>query len=283
MKVTVYIPTRNRCALLRRAVTSVLRQTYYDIDLIVVDDGSTDGTQKYLSELERSGTLRVICNRNRFGACHSRNEAIEAAQGLFVTGLDDDDFFQPERVQCFVEHWHNICPKFKRTTAGLFDSVCIKSGSQKKLLYEKLIVEKKDLKKANLIGNQVFAPKAHYINAGLFDPQMPAWQDWDLWLRMASMFGSFFNIKKGTYVIVPRKNGADDSISTKPEFMIRYASDLFIHKHKLGTLSEKSAIKNNLLNYCQVKPSLHDIAILLSGGYVRAGVRMSFKKSRLLI
>lgn len=281
MKVSVYIPTKNRCSFLRRAVESVLQQTHAEIDLVVVDDASVDDTRKYLMEMERSGKLRAILNRNSYGACVSRNEAIEAARGLFVTGLDDDDFFLPDRINQFTKAWGTNSNSNEAPVAGLFDSTIVRKNNVETVRYAKAAVDKNDLKLANLIGNQVFAPRTHYLNAGLFDPQMPAWQDWDLWLRMADQFGSFINIGKKTYV-VSAKLVSDGSISEKPEFIMRYASRLFAYKHSLDSFSGRSALTLSMLRYKQVMPTIKDICILFFGGHVNAGVRACARKSRLL-
>ncbi|MCG2794063.1 MAG: glycosyltransferase [Weeksellaceae bacterium] len=90
-KVTIYIPTKNRLALLKKAVDSVLRQTYTNWELIVVNDASTDGTKDYLDDLSKSNPkVKVIHHHESLGACVSRNDAIFSATGTFITGLDDD-------------------------------------------------------------------------------------------------------------------------------------------------------------------------------------------------
>lgn len=93
MLVTIYIPTKNRLDLLKRAIKSVRDQTYSNIELIVVDDGSKDGTREYLEKEHEAGLLRAIFHQESLGACVARNAAIELSQGEFITGLDDDDYF----------------------------------------------------------------------------------------------------------------------------------------------------------------------------------------------
>lgn len=87
--VTVYMPTYNRVDLLQRAVESVLSQDYKNIELIVVDDNSTDDTHKYLSKIvEEDSHFRYFINEKNSGACISRNKAIFSTNGEFITGLD---------------------------------------------------------------------------------------------------------------------------------------------------------------------------------------------------
>ncbi|HBM8534493.1 TPA: glycosyltransferase family 2 protein, partial [Escherichia coli] len=107
--VTVYIPTFNRVELLKRAVNSVLRQTYKNIEVIIVDDASTDGTHNYLELISRKDNrVKYFIKQERSGACISRNIAIQNATGKYITGLDDDDYFLDTRIEDFVRQWEKI-------------------------------------------------------------------------------------------------------------------------------------------------------------------------------
>src|ERR1700722_18236400 len=106
MLVSIYLPTKNREALLRRAVESVLTQSYTTLELIVVDDGSTDGTRRYLETVRTADSrVRVIRNETSLGAPLSRNLAIRDARGEFIAGLDDDDRVHPHRIASLVGEW----------------------------------------------------------------------------------------------------------------------------------------------------------------------------------
>lgn len=103
--VSVYIPTRNRSELLERAIDSVLDQSQDDLEIIVGDDASTDRTPELLARYARAHKNIVFLRNDKpASACNSRNKAISAARGTFITGLDDDDEFLPDQVPRFVEH-----------------------------------------------------------------------------------------------------------------------------------------------------------------------------------
>lgn len=89
-KISVVIATHNRVDLLRRAVSSVNSQTSPPVELIVVDDHSTDGTSEYLETLQPIG-VKVALN-NGSGACSARNQGLSLATTDWVAFLDDDDF-----------------------------------------------------------------------------------------------------------------------------------------------------------------------------------------------
>lgn len=98
--VTVYMPTHNRGALIRRAIDSVLNQTYKNLELIICSDGSTDETVDILQEYcDKDPRISYVVNETSQGACYSRNRCIERAKGEFITGLDDDDEFTANRIE----------------------------------------------------------------------------------------------------------------------------------------------------------------------------------------
>ena len=256
--VTVYIPTKNRLKLLKRAIQSVKRQTYINIELIVVDDGSTDGTPYYLASEMAAGFLTAIFHHKSLGACVARNEAIIQAKGRFITGLDDDDYFiSHQRIEFFVTKWNSM----NKNIAGLFDSFIVATQCGELVDYKAQTVTFKSLINHNTPGNQIFAPKSHFLSAGLFDPLMPAWQDWDLWLRISEKFGTFENINRLSYLV----DAAHDAerISTRDGGIIRSAMTRLREKMVHLTLHEKSSLIITMCAYPQVKPRIVDLLTLL--------------------
>ncbi|MEO6966001.1 MAG: glycosyltransferase family 2 protein [Acidobacteriaceae bacterium] len=96
MLVSVVIPSYNYAALLREALNSVLAQTYKDIQVIVVDDGSTDDTSNVLNEF--TGRVQAI-RLGRSGISAARNCGIDVAHGEFIAFLDSDDLWSPEKIE----------------------------------------------------------------------------------------------------------------------------------------------------------------------------------------
>lgn len=99
-KVTIVIPTYNRALLLRRALMSARAQTYPRIEIIVVDDSSTDGTPEVVAEF--GDTVRYVRGFKE-GCAGAKNRGLAAASGELITNLDDDDLFLPEKVERQVE------------------------------------------------------------------------------------------------------------------------------------------------------------------------------------
>jgi glycosyltransferase involved in cell wall biosynthesis len=106
--VSVIIPAYNRAATIARALKSVLAQTVRDIEVIVVDDASTDGTLDAVRRAQ-DGRVRCIACDSNAGAAAARNRGIMAANASFVAFLDSDDFWAPEKLQRQLD-WFATAP-----------------------------------------------------------------------------------------------------------------------------------------------------------------------------
>lgn len=106
--VSVIIPTYNRAQFLIEAMQSVFDQTYRPIEMIVVDDGSDDGTDEMVKKwwAARSGAtgfeLKYII-QNNMGACVARNRGLQESQGEFIQFLDSDDLLYPQKIRLQIE------------------------------------------------------------------------------------------------------------------------------------------------------------------------------------
>lgn len=264
--VTVYITTYNRNALLKKAIDSVLSQTYTNIEIIVADDGSTDGTQQYLQELENEGVLNAVVNTSGTpkGACYGRNRAIYNAKGRFITGLDDDDYFEPWRIESFVSTWQK---QATNTFSALFDGVAEHRKDGVVNCYDTPIVSYKDLRTSNLIGNQVFTLTSNLQDIDGFDEKMPALQDWDTWLRLSQAKGDILNINRRSYIQI--QDHGDIRITEKPAEKIRFAFERLMSK--LEPLSQKEEIQliYTMYGYQQMNNRLSELKKLFVGGHFR--------------
>ena len=99
--VTVYIVNYNYSKYLEQSIESVLAQTFKDIQLLIIDDGSTDESHKILDYYENIYNIKVIRNSNQ-GLTASNNDALRLAKGKYITRLDADDFFHEEAIQQLV-------------------------------------------------------------------------------------------------------------------------------------------------------------------------------------
>lgn len=173
MKVSVIIPTFNRRKLILDAVNSVLRQSYSDIEIIVVDDGSNDGTAAMLEE--NYGDAVICLQQSNKGLGAARNRGVSAASGKYIAFLDSDDLWQESKLGLQVEVMEKLPDLgFTFTDFIIFnDSGKIDhSGIQtwfaepkawEKILPDRLFFSKQDIKKeGDAAGFNVYVGDLYY-------------------------------------------------------------------------------------------------------------------------
>jgi len=249
-KVSVYIPTHNRATLVKDAVMSVLNQTYKNIEIIIVNDGSTDNTQAVIEQLATSyPTIKVLRNKTPKGAPHSRNLAIKSCSGYFVTGLDDDDLFYPDRILDFMR-------EFTDEFSFLSSSYTEFNGKNKIVNFNRATrISFDDIKVRNYIGNQIFTLKSRMLTLDGYDLSFKAWQDYDLWLRLIKQYGPAKILNNASYEV----NVANDRprITSSSNAYLGYKQ--FINKHSdVLSSREKTCQRINDLYNRKVKVSLLD-------------------------
>ena len=271
--VSIYIPTRNRVRSLDKAVESVLSQSYRNVELIVVNDASDDGTQEYLlRKAEMDPRLLPLTNERPCGAAASRNIAILKAKGAFVTGLDDDDCFLPQRISAFMDYWHLLTAQGARPACLFAQDICIDSGICRAITRKRSSVTAEQLLEYNYIGNQVFAPRDHFLEAGLFDTNMPAWQDLDFLIRLLKRFGTAHLLDAPTYLFDVTMR--PDRISLQ-EKKIRKAFERIACKHADHPGSRKSFFLQMFQEGYGLSPGVGDWLHFLSWkGFPKGMIRM---------
>lgn len=222
--VTVYIATHNRAALLLRALESVLNQTYPNIEIIVADDGSSDETAELIQPYVESKKVIYLRNETPKGACATRNLAIMEAKGEYITGLDDDDEFTKTRIRLLLDTF--IINRYSCLATSYAEKT--PSGVINRQLDTGIVTLDK-LLHANVLGNQVFTKTAYLKEIGGFDEEMPAFQDYDTWVRLLARFGSGYKLRDLEYIwYTDHQSGR---ISESPQRRVR-ALTLFIQKHE---------------------------------------------------
>jgi glycosyltransferase involved in cell wall biosynthesis len=181
-RVSVIIPTYNRSKLLREAVESVLAQTYPNIEVVVVDDGSTDDTAAVAAQY--AGRVTYLKQANQDVAA-ARNTGIRAASGEYLSFLDDDDLILPTKIARQVQVLAS------RSEAGLVHCRYYYANEDGNYLYKVGLLPEGEVLQKLVCKNFVWvgAPLIRcqcFEQVGLFDEEIPAiCADWDMWLRMA--------------------------------------------------------------------------------------------------
>jgi len=265
MLVSVYTPTKNRLELLIKAIDSVLGQTHQDIEMIVINDGSTDGTAAYLEErAQKDHRLRFVNKTISEGAPKARNMAITMAKGEFITGLDDDDAFQPNRVEAFIAYWQLLKNLGLQPACLYSQDIIVKNGIADVGTHKKGSITYRDMIEFNYIGNQIFAPKQYFVEAGLFDEQLPAWQDMDMFIRVLKKFGTAYllDIPTQLYDDSPRT----DRISIKSAMKIRSACNALTSKHAENARHKQQFMLQMFSKFYGIRPTIKDWWIFMKLG-----------------
>lgn len=186
-KVSIVIPTFNRSSSVKKAVESVLNQTYQNFELIIVDDNSNDDTRETISIL-KDRRIRYHRNKKNLGGSASRNVGINMASSKFIAFLDDDDEWLPEKLEKQI----HILEKTKSDFCGVFTGFkYLKEGKViKRTIPQKEGDLYRDLLWSNCIGTtSIFLVKKSCLSEiGNFNEKLPASQDWDLYLRLARKY-----------------------------------------------------------------------------------------------
>ena len=184
--ISVVIPSYNRPDRLRRAVNSVLEQTYKEIEVIIVDDASEDATQ--LKELSKSDKVKVLQNDINRGPCYSRNRGISEARGEYINFLDDDDIIFPEKLEKQVRIFNDSNnQKLGMVTAHAIDErsgkIIKKFNRVEGNIYQEL------LKSYAVSGIETMLFKASSLKEiGGFDEELQSSQEYDLLIRLSEKF-----------------------------------------------------------------------------------------------
>ncbi|SFM93127.1 Glycosyltransferase involved in cell wall bisynthesis [Formivibrio citricus] len=180
---SIVLPTHNRAELLQRAVNSVLGQKFRDFELVIVDDGSSDGTREWLASLAED-RIRILRHETPRGASAARNTGIRAATGEWIAFLDDDDEYWPEfleRHHALIQqhpeagwHWSGIRRHFWHSDGQVEcrDQVWLEADTNKRYLTQL----------AASYG--LLIRKTLLEQVGGFDESMPVAEDLDLLFRL---------------------------------------------------------------------------------------------------
>lgn len=184
---SVVIPTKNRCGLLARAISSIKNQDWTNIEIIIVDDASTDETRQYLDTLSKADDkIKYIRNESSVGGAKARNQAINSAAGYYIAFLDDDDVWLPNKAKKQIE----MLRSDSRLSAVTCDFKIIYSGFPF-IRIKKIPVNftKNDIYASNFLGgaSMCLTYRQLILNVNGFNEKLLSCQDWDLWLKLAQL------------------------------------------------------------------------------------------------
>ncbi len=279
IKFSIIIPTYNRADLIRETLNSILKQTYQNWEAIIIDDGSTDGTEEVVSSINDP---RIIYHyKKNEERCVARNVGIEKSIGDYITFIDSDDAYYSEcleyaykylRTNPQAEIFHLAYEVRDRNTSQLLSNF---SRRNDYILNESLL-------SGNIMSCMTTFMRKHIGRKYKFslDQRLLFSEDWEYWLRISTEYKIYFHNKIGGILYEHPKRGVNQ-ISIKKHI----ASKSFFMKHilkneaivqKYGNRLDKLKIHAKLyiaLQYALTKEKK------LSLLYILSAIKISFLKT----
>lgn len=205
--VSIIIPTYNCALYIAETIASVLDQSFKDIELIVVDDGSTDATRDIVASF--SQPVRLVTQANA-GVCVARNRGISEASGKYICLMDHDDYWFPHKLDRQVHTleqqpetgvvyssfilWHRDKSSGQFPSPDTFDLNSYSDDTVPEFsgwIYHQFLIDCWMLTSTAMFRAEIFD------QCGLFDESLPYSEDWDLWLRISRRY-PFVQLRRPT-------------------------------------------------------------------------------------
>jgi glycosyltransferase involved in cell wall biosynthesis len=183
-EVSVVLPTHDRIAWLRQSLRSVLWQKDVDVEVIVVDDGSTEETRRFVMSLDDPRIVLIRHDRSQ-GVSAARNHGAEEAKGEWVAFLDDDDVWSPHKLSRQLQVARASGRRWVYTGSVNVDETLDILGGKPPPTPEEVI---RLIYRQNVIpggGSNVAVHRDELERVGPFDPRLKNTEDWEMWMRLA--------------------------------------------------------------------------------------------------
>lgn len=243
-EVSVIIPTCNRANLVKRALHSVLEQTFRDFEVIVVDDASQDNTKEVVASFADERVKYIKHDKNRGGSA-ARNSGIKAAKGKYIAFLDDDDEWMPTKIEKQVRKFTELKKNVGVVYCGY---CCVYDGRVVKEVLPKSRgnIYEESLMRCIINGITPLVRRECFDITGYFDESLPSCQDWDMWIRVAKYYDVDFvpEIEAKVHMSGSQVSaGLTNRIEARKMILEKYMDDLkgapsvlSYHLQRLGSL-----------------------------------------------
>lgn len=220
--ISVIIPSYNRADTIDRCIKSVLNQTYSDIEIIVIDDKSTDNTEEVVKSLKDRRVKYIRLEKNS-GACVARNIGVKEAKGEYIAFQDSDDEWHENKLELQLNYL-----KTKNLDVVSCRMEQIFDENKINIFPRNLDLEGNNIYFKNSISTQTILGKKICFENERFDENLPRFQDWDLVLRLIKKY----RVKILDKVLV-KAYIQEDSISKNPQKAIN-ALEIIKDKHSIN-------------------------------------------------
>ena len=247
--ISVVLPTFNGSRYVREAIASVLAQTHQALELIVVDDGSTDDTPSILASYADS-RMRVIRHPQNAGLPTALNTGFASAIGDFVTWTSDDNYYVPEALEVMAAH--ALASQSDCVYTDYFE--CAPGGPPRLVS----LPPRFDPKSGVTLGACFLYARAVMTEVGAYDPDTVPAEDYDYWLRIAARYSiAHINQPLYYYRLHPQSLTAQTAASYAPRIMN------ILLRLRYGHLSASQARTGLLLMLATRRLERRPIAVLI--------------------
>ncbi|MEE9611550.1 MAG: glycosyltransferase family 2 protein [Desulfatiglandales bacterium] len=230
--VSVIIPTFNRARKVVRAISSVLFQTFTDYEVIVVDDGSNDGTADSLAPFRQH--IKYLPHHRNLGISAARNTGIKASSAPLIAFLDSDDYWLPEKLSVQIEFFSQNSKAMACQTEEIWIRKGVRVNPRKKHLKPSGDIFEPSLKLCLVSPSAVMVKRSVLGEVGPFDEDLPACEDYDLWLRISCQYPVHLIHRH----LVVKEGGGADQLSSTFKGMDRFRIKSLIKLLRSGRLSD---------------------------------------------
>jgi len=242
--VSAIITTYNRRNYLKEAVLSVLNQDYRDMEVIVVDDGSTDGSHEEVDGLP----LQYVWKENG-GISSARNKGIKVSRGEYIAFLDVDDLWKKDKLS---EQMRRM--KEESALISYTDEIWIRNGKRlnQKLRHRKYSgrIFEQCLPLCIISPSSAVIKREVFDTVGLFDESLPVCEDYDMWLRICARYPVLLI----ELPLIIKRGGHADQLSRAFEAMDRFRAQSIVNILNSGVLDEAmaAAARQELQEKCRI-------------------------------
>ena len=275
--VSIVVPTYNHSIYLKRALESIINQTYENWEVIVIDNHSTDNTFEVVANF-KNNRIKYLKVHNKGIIAISRNIGIKSANGEWIAFLDSDDWWTRDKLEICIQSinekvdfiYHDL--EIIANKSRIFSRKKIKSRKLKKPVLIDLLTE------GNAIGNSsVFVRKKFFdeINGIDESKELVAAEDYNTWLRIAKLTDQFVYLKKRLgYYLVHDQSVSKKDMSIPARYAIKEFSGLLTQyqKTKQEAFLKYISGRFNFLNL-NYKKSMKDLLFTLKNGGISLKVR----------
>lgn len=231
--VTIYITNFNYSEYIEKSIKSALDQTYKNLEIIIVDDNSTDNSKDLLNKYIKHPKIRIIFNKKNLGLLKSSNIAIKASNGEYIMRLDADDYLDKKIIEIFVKKIKKK-PKVAMVYADYYEvnSLGTKLNSVKQISLN----SKNSIKDRPILAACCLFRKDALFSVNLYDENFSRQDGYDIWYKLINSY-DFEHIKK--YLFYYRKH---EKSLTKNKISLYKARSLILNK-----IAKKDNKKKNIL------------------------------------